>query len=279
MHYKTILTVVRSEEDGNRVLTAITPFVTANNAHVIAVHAETSALAYMPVAGIGAAAYDEAIIEANRERMKELERWFSDYCKKEGISHEFRGFENFMGDSAVSAISSAFAADLIVTQQSDPSTPGDSANDLETLLFETGRPVLLIPYVSTEQLEFKKVVIAWKDSKEAARTVFDALPILANADQVEILVIDAEDDAEKSGMMNAAEIAAALDRHGIKVEIRNEQSGSIPVSAAIENRLSDFGADLLVMGAYSRPRIAERIFGGVTNTIMQTMTTPTFLSH
>lgn len=279
MHYKTIVTVIRGEEDGNRVMSAITPFVTANNAHVIAVHAETSALAYMPVAGIGAAAYDEAIIEANKERMAELESWYTSHCKKEGISHEFRGFENFMGDSAISAVSSAFACDLIVTQQSDPSTPGDAANDLETLLFETGRPVLLIPYTCTDALEFKKVVIAWKDSKEAARTVFDALPIIAKASSVEILVIDGEDDAEKSGMMNAAEIAAALDRHGIKVEIRNEISGSIPVSAAIENRLSDFGADLLIMGAYSRPRIAERIFGGVTTTIMQTMITPTFLSH
>ncbi|MGI9400460.1 MAG: universal stress protein [Rhizobiaceae bacterium] len=279
MQYKTIVTVIRGEADGKRVMSAITPFVTQSGAHVIAVHAETSALAYMPVAGVGAAAYDEAIIEANRERMTELKNWFADYCGKEGISHEFRGFENFMGDSAVSAISSAFASDLIVTQQSDPSTPGDEANDLETLLFETGRPVLLIPYISEGPVEFKKVLIAWKDSKEAARTVFDALPILTNADSVEILVIDGEDDAEKSGIMNAAEIAAALDRHGVKVEVRNEQSGSIPVSAAIGNRISDFGADLLIMGAYSRPRIAERIFGGVTNTIMQTMTTPTFLAH
>ncbi|MEM7462253.1 MAG: universal stress protein [Pseudomonadota bacterium] len=279
MHYRTIVTVVRSEEDGRRVMNAITPFAQANESHVIAVHAETSALAYMPVAGVGAAAYDEAIIEANKERMDELQTWFTGHCEKEGISHEFRGFENFMGDSAVSAITSAFACDLVVTQQTDPSTPGDSADDIESLLFETGRPLLLIPYTCTDAIKFKKVVIAWKDSKEAARAVFDALPILMAASFVEILVIDGEDDAEKSAIMNAAEIAAALDRHKVKVEIRNEQSGSIPVSAAIENRLTDFGADLLIMGAYSRPRIAERIFGGVTSTIMQTMVTPTFLSH
>lgn len=279
MQYKTIVVVIRGEEDGNRVMNAITPFVIANEAHLIGVHAETSALAYMPVAGIGAATYDEAIIEANRERMEALEAWFNDYCEKQGISHEFRGFENYMGDSAVSAISSAYSCDLIVAQQFDPSSPGDSANDLETLIFETGRPVLLIPYTCAKPMEFNKVLVAWKDSKETTRAVFDSLPFLKQAKSVEIFVVDGEEDAEKSAMMNAAEIAASLDRHGIAVNIRNEKSSGIPVSAVVENRQSDIKADLLVMGAYSRPRIAEKIFGGMTYTILNSMISPVLLSR
>jgi nucleotide-binding universal stress UspA family protein len=276
---KTIVTVIRGEKDGNRVLNAISGIVAAEQSHLIGIHAETSALAFMPAIGAEAVTYDEAIIAANRQRMQQLKKWFAERCERESISAEWRGFENFMGDSAVSAVPVGFAADLIVVQQTDPDDPSDIADDLEALLFETGRPVIIIPYTNTAPVQFKRVVVAWKDSREAARAVFDALPILKAADDVEILVIDPADTAEHSGVLAAADIAAALSRHGVQVHIENQTSGSIPVSAAIENRLGEVGADLLVMGAYSRPRWTERLFGGTTRTVLSSMTCPTLLSR
>jgi nucleotide-binding universal stress UspA family protein len=279
MSLKTIVTVIRGEKDGNRVLNAISEIVTSEQSHLIGIHAETSALAFMPAIGAEAVTYDEAILASNRQRMQQLRKWFLDRCEHDSVSTEWRGFENFMGDSAVSAVPVGFAADLIVVQQTDPDDPSDIADDLEALLFETGRPVLIIPYTSSSPLKFKRVVIAWKDSREAARAVFDALPILKKADDVEILVVDPADTPEHSGVLAAADIAAALSRHGVRVHIENQASGSIPVSAVIENRLGEVSADLLVMGAYSRSRWTERLFGGVTRTVLTSMTCATLLSR
>lgn len=279
MSFKTIVTVIRGEGDGNRILDAIAPMVQREDSHLIGVHAETTALAYMPAIGAEAVTYDEAIIEANRQRMASLKKWFSEKCNRDMVSNEWRGFENFMGDSAVSAVPIAFAADLIVTQQTDPDNPSDIGEDLEALLFETGRPVLLVPYTTDGPLEFRRVLIAWKDSREAARAVFDSIPFLKAADDVEVLVVNPHDTAEHSGMMTASDIASALDRHGIKVSINNQTSAEIPIASTVENRLAESDTDLLVMGAYSRMRLAERIFGGVTQTIIRSMTTATLFSR
>jgi nucleotide-binding universal stress UspA family protein len=79
--------------------------------------------------------------------------------------------------------------------------------------------------------------------------------------------------------MQAADIAAALSRHGIAVGVSNEYSAGIPIGDVIENRVSDTGVDLLVMGAYSHSPLRELLFGGVTRTLLKTMTVPVLMSH
>lgn len=279
MSFKTVVAVFRDTDDQLRVLDAIAPLLRENQSFLIGVHAEPSPAAYMPAIGSEGVAYETSVIAANEGRMKEMHATFDAKCKSEGINGEWRGFESFMGDSAVSALSSSLAADLIVVQQADPDQPEDTASDLEALLFETGRPVLVIPYTSKGEMKLAPVVIAWKDARESTRAVFDALPLIKAAGKVEILVIDAKDDEETSAPMTGAEIAQALTRHGVAVDVRNEISAGIPVAAVIENRLSDSGAGLLVMGAYSRSRMAERIFGGVTRSLLKSMPIPTFMSR
>jgi nucleotide-binding universal stress UspA family protein len=102
---------------------------------------------------------------------------------------------------------------------------------------------------------------------------------MKKAGKVEILCIDPQESDEHSALMVASEIAQTLDRHGIKTDVVNQISGGIPPSAAIQNRMSDAGANLLIMGAYSKSRIRETLFGGVTRTMLKSMTALTLMSR
>jgi len=279
MDNKTVVAVIRGQEDMDRVVSVAAALVAESGGHLIGAHAEPSPAAYVPAMGAEGVPYDQATIEKNRERMSELEAAFNKKCAAEGISAEWRGAETFMGDSAISSINSALAADLVVAQQIDPDREDDPAADLEALVFESGRPVLFVPYTWKPPLDLSRVVIAWNGKRESARAVFDALPFLKQAEHVQLLCVDPQATEDHTAMMAASEIAQALDRHGVSTEVVNEVSGEIPAGAAIQNQLSDSDAKLLVMGAYSKSRIRERLFGGVTYTMLKSMTTLTLMSR
>lgn len=279
MTYKTIVAIVRGSADVKHVLQAAMPLIRAFDAHVTAVHAEPSAAAYVSVIGGEMVSMDEAAIEAGRQRMAQLRELFEEECRREGVSHEWRGMETYAGDSASAARTTAHAADLVIAQQADPDQPDDAFADFEALLFGSGRPMLFVPYIECKPIDPKHAVIAWKDGKEAARAVFDALPLLKRTQKVTIVVVDPRESEEHSAVMAAGDIANSLARHGINVEVRNETSAGLPVGDVIANYISDSGADLLVMGGYSHSPVRELLFGGATRTTLQSMAVPVLMAH
>jgi nucleotide-binding universal stress UspA family protein len=148
----------------------------------------------------------------------------------------------------------------------------------ERLALESGRPVLVIPYVGRYREIGRNVVIAWKAGRESARAVFDALPLLAGAETVDILEIKERHDGGDS-LAPDTTIAASLARHGIKPTVRTSVAGDIGIGDEILSRVADAGADLLVMGAYGHSRMREMIFGGATRHLVRHMTVPTLFSH
>jgi nucleotide-binding universal stress UspA family protein len=171
------------------------------------------------------------------------------------------------------------SADMIVTGQTDPDWESSPLQDVaERLALESGRPVLVVPYVGRYPEIGRNVVIAWKAGRESARAVFDALPILKQAEQVQILEID-ESGGRRNGAAVDNTIAVALARHGLKPTVRTSIAGDISIGDEILSRLADMGADLLVMGAYGHSRMRELVFGGVTRHIVKHMTVPTLFSH
>jgi nucleotide-binding universal stress UspA family protein len=181
-------------------------------------------------------------------------------------------------DLASVVIEHGRATDLIIAGQTDPDWDLSPLLDFpEQLALESGRPVLVIPYVGRYPRVGRNVVIAWKPGRESARAVFDALPLLQCAENVHILEIKARDD--ERGIAPDTSIAAALARHGVKPTIRTLVAPDISVGDELLSRLSDLDADLLVMGAYGHSRMRELIFGGATRHIARHMTVPTLLSH
>jgi len=172
-------------------------------------------------------------------------------------------------------------ADITFMGQPDPDEEDTGFHEtlLDGVLFASGRPVYTVPYIGRTEMKIRKAVIAWDGGKKAARALNDALPLLKDRAEVIVLVVNPEQRASAHGENPGADIAAHLERHGVKTSIDRQFCSDLSTGTIILNYLSDSGADLLVMGAYGHSRLRERAFGGVTNTIMHQMTVPVLMSE
>jgi nucleotide-binding universal stress UspA family protein len=167
--------------------------------------------------------------------------------------------------------------DLSIVVQPRPQDPALARLLLEAALFESGRPVLIMPYIQTTGLKLDRVLVGWDGSRSAARAIGDATAFLRKAKRCEILIVSGE--PAKSDELPGADIAHHLARHDIKVEVNRITSREIDVASAILSHAADASADLLVMGGYGHSRMREFILGGVTRGIVASMTVPTLMSH
>jgi nucleotide-binding universal stress UspA family protein len=149
----------------------------------------------------------------------------------------------------------------------------------EQVALASGRPVLIVPYAGHFDNVGRRIVIAWNATREAARAVSDAMPLLMSAELVTVLSIDPREGPDGHGELPGADIAVHLARHGIKAQIERRVSAGLPVGEVLLSRLADLGADLLVMGAYGHSRARELLLGGATRSVLRSMTVPVLMSH
>ncbi len=171
--------------------------------------------------------------------------------------------------------------DISFIGQPNPDEQGVSFQEslLEGVLFGSGRPVYIVPYIGRPNVRVRKAVIAWDGGKKAVRAVNDAIPLLQGRSEAIVLVINPESRQSVHGDNPGSDIAAHLERHGIKTSVDRQTFPDISPDTVILNYLADSGADLLIMGAYGHSRLREKAFGGVTNTILHQMTAPVLMSE
>jgi nucleotide-binding universal stress UspA family protein len=279
MAYKTILAVLDTPQNARQITDFGIALAERFSAHLIGVHAET--LAAVPLIApmeIPDPAAVQILQEVAQKETAEVGQIFAQHSSRDGISSEWRSFMSSAGYGSYPVMETARTADLILASQSDPSH-ADHRADLETFLFESGRPMLLIPFTIKQPQPIERVLIAWNGSREAARATFDALPFLTAAASVEVLVVDPPERSNPNVQLAGTEIAATLARHGVNVTVSTRGSGGGSAAEAIENRLSDNSINLLVMGGYGHSRWWEMLFGGVTRNILDSMTALTLLSR
>jgi len=148
---------------------------------------------------------------------------------------------------------------------------------IEAALFDSGRPVVVVPFVHREPFKLDRVLVAWDGGRLAARALGDALPLLRRAPAVDVVVVTTE--PVKSDEIPGADIARMLARHGVAVELRRIGAAGISVADAILNDAAESAADLIVMGGYGRSRLREFVLGGTTRAILTSMTAPVLMSH
>lgn len=166
-------------------------------------------------------------------------------------------------------------ADLTVVSQSGPEDQGNGEGLVDDLIMASGRPILIIPYIGAPAKIGRKVLVAWNGSREAARAVSDAMPVLESADSIEIFAVEPRGIGDVPG----ADIAEHLARHGLKITAAKTSGLDIDVGDVLLNQAADSGADLIVMGAYGHSRMRELVLGGATRHILEHMTVPVLLSH
>jgi nucleotide-binding universal stress UspA family protein len=276
MSYKTILAYLNDKRRAEVILEPAIRLAVRNNAHLIGLHVYAGVPA-PPVPLPYAGDLVKAVAAAQLQETEEIRDIFARMTANQPLLAEWRAEKGPHVDPSSVVIEHSRAADLIVTGQTDPDWEATPLVDIaEHLALGSGRPVLVVPYVGRYPEIGRNVVIAWKAGRESARAVFDALPILKQAEQVQILEIG---ESGRDGTSSDNTIAVALARHGIKPTVRTSIAGDISIGDEILSRLADMGADLLVMGAYGHSRMRELVFGGVTRHIARHMTVPTLLSH
>jgi nucleotide-binding universal stress UspA family protein len=168
--------------------------------------------------------------------------------------------------------------DLSVVLQS---SPDGVANDdiIESAIFESGRPVVVVPYIHKGGLQLDRVVCCWDGGRAAARAINDALPLLARAARVDLLIVENDKTRNETTEIRGVEMAAHLARHDVKVEIEIIPAADIDVADAILSHVADESGTLIVLGGYGHAKLREIILGGVTRAMLKTMTVPVFMSH
>lgn len=147
----------------------------------------------------------------------------------------------------------------------------------EALIFESGRPVLMIPREPRKSFALNTATVAWDFSRQAARAVGDALPLLTKAKHVHIVTVTNEKriDTRRSG----PELAKHLARHGVDVILETVDAAGRNIHDALEAATRAHDSDLLVMGAYGHSRWREFVLGGATRGMVNRPPLPVLLSH
>ena len=170
-------------------------------------------------------------------------------------------------------------ADVVVVSQDDRSDPSAHLSPRlpEYVMLNSARPVIVVPYAGSFATLGENVLVAWDASMEATRAVSNAIPLLRRARHVTIAVFN-PNPFDSHGEQPGADIALYLARHGVNIEVSLQQTG-IDVGNAMLSMAADRSCDLIVMGGYGHTRLREVLLGGVTETLLRSMTVPVLMSH
>ncbi len=282
MGFRDILVFVdESAQNGQRLDLAI-ELAQRTDAHLIGL-AVTSAVLLPEVS---ADFFPQDLIsrqrQAARERGARLRRDFEERTARESISNEWRAVEPLTPAAVVEAVAlQARYADVVVVGQTDPdnSEMGLARDFPGQLALMSGRPVLAVPYAWRTHPIGKRVLVAWNASREATRALHDALPLLSAAQEVRLLSLASKGAGPVPDDPSGNDIVAHLVRHGVSARVEHGTLDNTRVGAAILSSAADFGADMVVMGAYGRSRMREIILGGASRSILHGMTLPVLMAH
>jgi nucleotide-binding universal stress UspA family protein len=167
--------------------------------------------------------------------------------------------------------------DLAVVGQAQPDRDQVEGLIAESVLFESGRPVIIVPYIQKAPLKLDRVMACWDGSRQATRAIADAMPLLERAGQVELVIVAS--DPGKQDEIPGADMGEHLARHGLKVDVNRITEGDIDVADALLSHAADASIDFMVMGGYGHSRLREFVLGGVTRSVLRSMTVPVLMSH
>ncbi len=219
--------------------------------------------------------FEEARSAAEKQAKRARDR-----LAKEAVSSEVRLTEVMLLWSEETAALQARHADISIIGGPDPGKDSPRfALTFKSLLLNSGRPVLLIPRGAKLNVPLRRAVVAWKPTGEASRALHDALPLLANASEIDVLVVDPRVAEGQHGQQPGADIAVHLARHGLKVNVVSQPKAGLSVGGNVLLHVQDVDADLLVMGGYGHARWREVVLGGATNSVLEGATRPVLFSH
>jgi nucleotide-binding universal stress UspA family protein len=276
MAYKTILLCLNEIARLPQLLWVARQLGVKFNAHVSGLYVVPGVQIY-PAAGYGAGPdiYD-GTNQFFKKQLPKAKEAFETAMKQDKLSFDLQVINASHSLIVQDVVDNCRNADLVIVSN----TNRDDANGVEydfveRFVLAAGRPVLVLPYKGDVTSKFELPLIAWNETRESTRAVFDALPLLQKAKAVRIATVDLTSKTSLPG----ASLAESLARHDVKSELINLSSDNMKTGDVLLRATRDHSADFIVMGAYGHSRFAEMIFGGATHDILRKMDVPVLMSH
>ena len=235
------------------------------------------ALSVAPIGGGLPADFIDAERAAAEEAARRAKAKLDEVARLSAISVESRVIPGSLAHAEDVFSQMARRFDLSIVRQAAPDAVGPEELMIEAALFQSGRPVLIVPHSQRSGMKLDRVMVCWDRSRSATRAIGDAMSFLKLAKSIDVVVVDSE--KLKSSELPGAEIARHLARHGLTLELKRIGSGSTDAASTILSYAERVSAGLIVMGGYGHSRLREMILGGVTREILSAMTVPTLMSH
>ncbi|MFD2207421.1 universal stress protein [Kiloniella antarctica] len=276
MNHKSILVHLANDEEHTTRLEVALKLAKQNDAHVSALFITTPI--GMPAEIYGRGASVQFLLDATKsseDRAEELEKEFRETCERENISHSWVVQE---GDHISLLAEHAHAADVIIVSQPYFEHFEDRFRTrlVEEVTLLSGLPCLMVPrgFDASKDIA-KRVMIAWKSTRESLRAVRDNMNALRKADKVFLLTIQ----PDTQDALSLSEINNYLNRHGINAETLTIAQTETSIGQTIHDSAQAHGCDVIVCGAYGHSRLREMLLGGVTKYLVKEATIPVVMSH
>jgi nucleotide-binding universal stress UspA family protein len=251
-------------------------------AETFGAHLAGVAFAYEPVipgtimGGMPADVIDASRAESERAAKTAATR-FDQGAGRAGVSFESRVFDATLVGASDLFGRIARRFDVSVVGQAEPDKLAGEDLIIEAALFQSGRPVIVVPYIQRSGLKLDRIMVCWDGGRTAARAIGDAVPFLARAKAIDVIIVATEQGRKDE--LPGADMGQHLARRGVKVEVKRLVAGDTDVPNLLLSHAADSAADLMVMGGYGHSRLREFILGGTTRAILQSMTLPVLMSH
>lgn len=244
----------------------------AHGAQATAMYAVVSALLRYPLAMAAAADMAPMLAEVDEQRLAAARKLYAATVAPSNVS-----WLESNGQPIAEVARQALYADLLVLGQrsADLDRDVDVPSDfVSSVLIASGRPAIVVPHIAQAPEKLSRVLVAWKPTREAARAVTAALPILQQAQQVTVASFDeGEAPAAEAGLLGY------LRQHGVQATFKREVATASSVGDQLLSLAADEQSDLLVMGCYGHGRAREWVLGGASRTVIASMTIPVLMSH
>jgi len=275
---KNLLVHIPTERQIRPVVDVAVSLAVAQMAHLdaISIGYETTNVALAVEGGGAVATVFEMEHERALARADAALAIFDAEARNAGIDYSLQALAGLPVETAARLSAAARLHDLSIVLQPDADLDTFDNALPQDLLFQCGGPVLVVPNIHKGPLALRRIGIAWDGSRLAARAVRDAASFLARAEAIAIISVN---EAQDPGKASAADLAAHLARHGLHARIERTTVDHANIQPAILSIAADTNLDLIVMGGYGHSRLQERLLGGVTRGMLQSMTVPTLMSH
>lgn len=279
MRLKTILVCLTTEANTPSLLKAAAMLARRTHAHVICLHTIEAIGIYPGIAvHINAPAYD-SFNQSQHQQAEAIKQLVDHFAASEDFVVEWRLLRAQSTTAADRMLESARAADLVVMAQEAPSEDRYDQHGVQAAVIRgAGRPVLVVPHRFEAETLGQNVLIGWSPTREATRAAHDALILTAPDASVRVLVAGKGTGPADSILETAKDFAAALGRHGLKVEVISLAVPTGTVANALQQEAEAHGADMIVTGAFGHSKLYDFVLGAVTNELLHEMRLPVLFS-